>query len=67
MGCKAAIPTDEYHGWECEITEGACMFLHPDSKRCAKEYGEGPDAVEQEEQSLKKRNFRQPRNKGHSK
>lgn len=50
MGCKAAIPTDEYHGWECEITEGACMFLHPDSKRCAKEYGEGPDAVEQEEQ-----------------
>lgn len=41
MGCKAAIPTDEYHGWECEITEGACMFLHPDSRRCAKEYGEG--------------------------
>ena len=35
MGCKAA----------------ACMFLHPDSKRCAKEYGEGPDAVEQEEQN----------------
>lgn len=51
MGCKAAIPTDEYHGWECEITEGACMFLHPDSKSCAKEYGEGPDAVEQEEQN----------------
>ena len=50
MGCKAAIPTYEYHGWECEITEGACMFLHPDSKRCAKEYGEGPDTVEQEEQ-----------------
>ena len=47
MGCKAAIPTDEYHGWECEITEGACMFLHPDSKRCAKEYGEGPDAAKQ--------------------
>ncbi len=33
MGCKAAIPTDEYHGWEREITEGACMFLHPDSKK----------------------------------
>ncbi len=49
MGCKAAIPTDEYHGWECEITEGVYV-LHPDSKRCAKEYGEGPDTVEQEEQ-----------------
>lgn len=44
MACKAAIATDEYHGWECEITGGACMFLHPDSKACAEKYGEGPDA-----------------------
>lgn len=49
MGCKAAIPTDEYHGWECEITEGARMFLCPDSKRCAELYGEGPDACEGED------------------
>lgn len=44
--CKAAIPTDEYHGWECEITGGACMFLVPNSKLCAEMYGEGPDAAE---------------------
>lgn len=44
MSCKCAIRTDEYHGWECSITEGACMFLTPNSKACAEEYGEGPDA-----------------------
>lgn len=45
MSCKAAKRTDEYHGWKCEITEGACMFLNPDSKTCAEKYGEGPDAA----------------------
>ena len=44
MGCKCAIVTDEYHGWECSITEGPCMFLVPNSKKCAEKYGEGPDA-----------------------
>jgi hypothetical protein len=43
MSCKYAIRTDEYHGWECSVTEGACMFLRPDSKECAKKYGEGPE------------------------
>ena len=51
MGCKAAIPTDEYHGWECEITEGACMFRNTIDFSLAKKFGEGPDAVEQEEQN----------------
>lgn len=45
MSCKCAIKTDEYHGWACSITDGACMFLIPDSKACAEKYGEGPDAV----------------------
>jgi len=44
MGCKCAKVTDEYHGWECSITDGECIYMYPDSKRCAKEYGEGPDA-----------------------
>ena len=44
MGCKCAKVTDEYHGWECDITEGACVFLNPDSKKCDEMYGEGPDA-----------------------
>ena len=30
--CKAAYYTDEWHGYGCNITEGACMFLVPDSK-----------------------------------
>ena len=44
MSCKAAKRTDEYHGWECEVTGGACVFYFPDSKACAEQYGEGPDA-----------------------
>lgn len=44
--CKAAYHTDEYHGYGCSITEGACMFIYPDSKACAEKYGEGPDAEE---------------------
>lgn len=43
MGCLCAIKTDEYHGFECSISGGACMYLYPDSKRCAREYGESPD------------------------
>lgn len=43
MSCKCARKTDEYHGWECSITEGACIFLIPDSKRCAENFGEEPD------------------------
>lgn len=31
------------------LSEGACMFLYPDSKKCAEEYGEGPDAETEEE------------------
>ena len=33
MGCLCAIKTDEYHGFECSISGGACMYLYPDSKR----------------------------------
>lgn len=49
MACKCAVRTDEYHGWECSITEGACMFITPDSKKCAEKYGEGPDAEDETE------------------
>lgn len=49
-GCKAAYHTDQWHGYGCEITEGPCMFLRPDSKRCAEEYGEGPDMITEEEE-----------------
>jgi len=49
--CKAAYYTDEWHGYGCEITEGACMFLFPDSKACAEKYGEGPDMDKEETES----------------
>ena len=45
MSCKCAKPTDEYHGWKCEIQGGPCCFLVPNSKACAEKYGEGPDTV----------------------
>ena len=44
MACSCAKATDEYHGWECTVSGGACMFLYPNSKACAEMYGEGPDA-----------------------
>lgn len=56
--CKAAYVTDEWHGYGCEITEGECMFLYPDSKECAEHYGEGPDAAGEEESSEQQDNKR---------
>ena len=49
MPCRFARATDEYHGWECCETEGACMFLCPDEKRCYETYDEGPIAFENED------------------
>lgn len=49
MACRYASSTDEYHGWECFETDGACMFFIPDEKRCFEEYGEGPLAFDDEE------------------
>lgn len=49
MSCRFAKRTDEYHGWECTETEGACMFLIPDENKCYDMYGEGPLAFEKEE------------------
>ena len=40
MRCIYAKRTDEYHGWECEITGGACMYIIPNQDACADEYGE---------------------------
>lgn len=49
MACKCSRSTDEFHGWECSVSGGACVFLFPDSKRCAEIYGEGPDADNESE------------------
>ena len=52
MGCKAAKQSDQYHGWECEITGGACLLFYPDSKVCAEKYGEGPDAAAGDDETV---------------
>lgn len=46
--CTAAYHTDEWHGYGCSITEGACMFLYPNSQACAEQFGEGPDCCYEE-------------------
>ncbi|MEF9952221.1 MAG: hypothetical protein RR782_02550 [Clostridium sp.] len=43
MSCRwASYDIDE--GWECSVTGDRCIYMIPNSKRCAEEYGEGPDA-----------------------
>lgn len=41
-GCNAAYRTEEFHGWGCDVTGGACAFLRPDAEAYARKYGEGP-------------------------
>lgn len=50
-GCSCATITDQWHGYECEVTGGACVFLRPNSKACAEIYGEGPDAWPDEDEA----------------
>ena len=38
MNCKYAKRTDQYYGYICSITEGACMYLVPDQDMCAEQY-----------------------------
>lgn len=48
MACKAAVLSDEYVGYECEVTGDRCFYITPDEKRCAEEFGDGP-GVESED------------------
>ena len=36
----------------CDVSGDQCMYYIPNSKKCAEEYGEGPDAGKEEEQSI---------------
>lgn len=42
--CSCASYDDEDGRWQCGVSGDGCLYLWPDSKRCAKEYGEGPDS-----------------------
>lgn len=39
MACIYAQMTDRFNGWECTITQNACLYLHPDFDLCDREYG----------------------------
>lgn len=47
-GCSCATETDEWNGWECAVSGGACIYAYPSSKACARDYGEGPDAYDED-------------------
>lgn len=53
MGCKCAKFDEDDGRYSCDVTGSECIYMFPDSKACAKEYGEGPDVnnlnVESEE------------------
>lgn len=52
MACRFASVTEEYHGWKCAESVGACMYFVPDEKKCYEDYGEGPLAFDSEEQEV---------------
>ena len=47
MSCECAKPIDEYHGWKCSITDGACLYLVPNQKECHQLYEDVPDPEEE--------------------
>ena len=52
MSCKSA-KYDEDDGYQCEVSGSSCMFMTPNSKACAEKFGEGPDADQQEDPTIK--------------
>lgn len=44
MSCKAAKFDPDEGRYYCDVSGDQCMYYIPNSKKCAEEYGEGPDA-----------------------
>ncbi|MCK9198616.1 MAG: hypothetical protein M0P49_03345 [Bacilli bacterium] len=44
MSCKAAKLDPEEGRYICAVSGDGCMYMRPDSKRCAEDWGEGPNA-----------------------
>lgn len=51
MGCKCAKYDQDEGRYYCEVTGDMCLYLMPDSARCAADYGEGPDAEMEEDRN----------------
>lgn len=44
MACKCAKFDESVGRYQCDVSGSECIYMMPNSKRCAEEYGEGPDA-----------------------
>lgn len=53
--CPNAKPTDEYHGYECKITGGACNFLFPNLELCQAMFGDEETEEEDNEHISQRR------------
>lgn len=49
MACTSAIFDPDEGRYYCGVSGDQCMFLIPNSIRCAEEYGEGPDAADEDD------------------
>ena len=50
MSCKAAKFDLDEGRYYCDVSGDQCMYYIPNSKKCAEEYGEGPDAYCEEDE-----------------
>lgn len=48
MSCKCAEYDQDTGRYQCSVSGDQCMYLIPNSKACAEDYGEGPDVEEGE-------------------
>ncbi len=44
LSCKCAVYDSDSGRYKCQVSGDGCMYLIPNSKRCAEDFGEGPDA-----------------------
>ena len=56
-GCKCATSNGEGR-YNCSVSGDGCMYFIPDSKRCAEDYGEGPDANPESEDGEESEEFK---------
>ena len=51
MSCKCAKYDIDEGRYYCDVTGDQCMYLIPDSKKCASDYDEGPDRKDEVEKN----------------
>lgn len=44
MSCECAHYDEDEGRYYCDVSGDQCMYFIPDSKACAEDYVEGPDA-----------------------